>query len=135
MLVWQFHHTTTTILLSVVTVVEFASPWQMVYYTGSASHVVLSTRMSVSLRSSMHIKIDMAFLVGLRLVHPICFFSSFASSLSFHTCVLVCDPTRSVARALTLSKPGFFGAPKTRGGGGGHNVPPPKKYVLVVVSS
>ena len=35
--------------------------------------------MSVSLRSSMHIKIDMAFLVVLRLVHPICFFSSFAT--------------------------------------------------------
>ena len=34
----------------------------MVFYTGSASHVVLSARMSVSLRSSMHIKIDMAFL-------------------------------------------------------------------------
>ena len=101
-LVWQFHHTTTTILLSVVTVVEFASRWQMVFYTGSASHVVLSAGMSVSLRSSMHIKIDMAFLVVLRLVHPICFFSSFAtwlSSLSFHTCVLACDPTRSVARA------------------------------------
>ena len=101
-LVWQFHHTTTTILLSVVTVVEFASRWQMVFYTGSASHVVLSARMSVSLRSSMHIKIDMAFLVVLRLVHPICLFSSFAtwlSSLSFHTCVLVCDLTRSVARA------------------------------------
>ena len=42
----------------------------MVFYTGSASHVVLSARMSVSLRSSMHIKIDMAFLVVLRLVHP-----------------------------------------------------------------
>ena len=62
---------TTTILLSVVTVVEFASSWQMVFYTGSVSHVVLSARMSVSLRSSMHIKIDMAFLVVLRLVHPI----------------------------------------------------------------
>ena len=64
--------------------------------------LVLSARMSVSLRSSMHIKIDMAFLVVLRLVHPICLFSSFAtwlSSLSFHTCVLVCDLTRSVARA------------------------------------
>ena len=35
--------------------------------------------MSVSLRSSMHIKIDMAFLVVLRLVHPICLFSSFAT--------------------------------------------------------
>ena len=79
MLVWQFHHTTTTILLSVVTVVEFAFRWQMVFYTGSASHVVLSARMSVSLRSSMRIKIDMAFLVVLRLVHPICFFSSFAT--------------------------------------------------------
>ena len=78
-LVWQFHHTTTTILLSVVTVVAFASRWQMVFYTGSASHVVLSARMSVSLRSSMHIKIDMAFLVVLRLVHPICLFSSFAT--------------------------------------------------------
>ena len=62
----------------------------MVFYTGSASHVVLSARMSVSLRSSMHIKIDMAFRVVLRLVHPIwggscekvhilCFFSSFAT--------------------------------------------------------
>ena len=74
----------------------------MVFYTGSASHVVLSDRVSVSLRSSMHIKIDMAFLVVPWLVHPICFFSSFASwlsSLSFHICVLVCDPTRSVARA------------------------------------
>ena len=30
----------------------------MVFYTGSASHVVLSARTSVSLRSSMHIKID-----------------------------------------------------------------------------
>ena len=28
----------------------------MVFYTGSASHVVLSARMSVSLRSSMHVK-------------------------------------------------------------------------------
>ena len=43
----------------------------MVFYTGSASHVVLSARMSVSLRSSMHVKIDMAFLLVLRLVHPI----------------------------------------------------------------
>ena len=51
----------------------------MVFYTGPASHVVLSARMSVSLRSSMHIKIDMAFLVVLRLVHPICLFSSFAT--------------------------------------------------------
>ena len=34
----------------------------MVFYTGSASHVALSARMSVSLRSSIHIKIDMAFL-------------------------------------------------------------------------
>ena len=75
----QFHHTTTTILLSAVTVVEFASRRQMVFYTGSASRVVLSDRMSVSLRSSMHIKIDMAFLVVLRLVHPLCFFSFFAS--------------------------------------------------------
>ena len=85
-LVWQFHHTTTTIRLSVVTVVEFASRWQMVFYTGSASHVVLSARMSVSLRSSMHIKIDMAFLVVLRLVHPICFFSSFLFTLFSHLC-------------------------------------------------
>ena len=48
-------------LLSAVTVVAFASRWQMVFYTGSASHVVLSAGLSVSLRSSMHIKIDMAF--------------------------------------------------------------------------
>ena len=80
----------------------FASRWQIVFYTGSAPHVVLSDRVSVSLRSSMHIKIDMAFLVVPRLVHPICFLSSFASwfsSLTLHICVLVCDPTRSVARA------------------------------------
>ena len=61
----------------------FASRWQMVFYTGSASHVALSDRVSVSLRSSMHIKIDMAFLVVPRLVHPFCFFSSFAPSLFF----------------------------------------------------
>ena len=60
-----FHHNNPT----------FASRWQMVFYTGSAPHVVLSDRVSVSLRSSMHIKIDMAFLVVPRLVHPICFFS------------------------------------------------------------
>ena len=65
----QLHHNNPT----------FASRWQMVFYTGSASHVVLSDRVPVSLRSSMHIKIDMVFLVVLRLVHPICFFSSFAS--------------------------------------------------------
>ena len=28
---------------------------------------------------------------------------------------------------LTLSKPGFFGAPKTRGGGGAHCAPPSQK--------
>ena len=43
----------------------------MIFYTGSAPHVVLSDRVSVSLRSSMHIKIDMAFLVIPRLVHPV----------------------------------------------------------------
>ena len=42
----------------------FASRWQVVFYAGSASRVVLSDRVSVSLRSSMRIKIDMAFLVS-----------------------------------------------------------------------
>ena len=68
----------------------------------SSSFILSFVLLPFFLNTNMHIKIDMAFLVVLRLVHPICLFSSFAtwlSSLSFHTCVLVCDPTRSVARA------------------------------------
>ena len=45
----------------------------MVFYTGSASHVVLSARMSVSLRSSMHIKagppLDLSFWSFLIFLH------------------------------------------------------------------
>ena len=73
----------------------------MVSYTGSASRVVLSDRVCVSLRRSMHIKIDLAFHVVLWMVHPLCFFNSFVSRLSslfFHMCVIVSDPTRRVAR-------------------------------------
>ena len=35
--------------------------------------------------------------------------------------------------ALTLSKPGFFWAPKTKGGGGGHIVPPPCKNPVTLL--